>query len=145
MSREVLLQDDSVLLPSEGEKRISIESGAPSRLPLLDNIHSPMDIRGLELSELENLADEVRKFLISSLSRTGGHLAPNLGIVEITLALHKVFQIPRDEVIFDVGHQAYVHKILTGRRHLFKTLRTFMRGISIFLAISSGVGSRPSS
>ncbi len=131
MSREVLLQDDSVLLPSEGEKRISIESGAPSRLPLLDNIHSPMDIRGLELSELENLADEVRKFLISSLSRTGGHLAPNLGIVEITLALHKVFQIPRDEVIFDVGHQAYVHKILTGRRHLFKTLRTY-RGLSGF-------------
>jgi 1-deoxy-D-xylulose-5-phosphate synthase len=83
------------------------------------------------MEDLEKLAQEIRNFLILNLSRTGGHLAPNLGIVEITLALHKVFSFPRDELIFDVGHQAYVHKILTGRKDLFSTLRKY-RGLSGF-------------
>jgi 1-deoxy-D-xylulose-5-phosphate synthase len=140
MSREVLLHDGPVLLPQEEEKCPEMVSpqdenahGARPRLtlPLLSNIHSPLDVRELCLRDLETLASEVRDFLISSLSRTGGHLAPNLGIVETTLALHKVFKIPQDELIFDVGHQAYVHKMLTGRKHLFDSLRTY-RGLSGF-------------
>ena len=93
------------------------------RYKLLDEIYTPHDMKKLEMEDLEKLAQEIRNFLILNLSRTGGHLAPNLGIVEITLALHKVFSFPRDELIFDVGHQAYVHKILTGRKDLFSTLR----------------------
>jgi len=98
---------------------------------LLDNISSPEDIRKLDLAQLETLADEIREFLIERVSVTGGHLASNLGVVELTLALHKVFQTPRDKIIWDVGHQSYIHKIITGRRERFETLRQ-LGGISGF-------------
>ncbi len=98
---------------------------------LLDNINSPEDIKKLDLLQLERLSREIREFLISKVSVTGGHLASNLGVVELTLALHKVFKTPEDKIIWDVGHQSYVHKILTGRRELFDTLRQ-AKGISGF-------------
>ncbi|WP_027093758.1 1-deoxy-D-xylulose-5-phosphate synthase [Cohnella thermotolerans] len=90
---------------------------------LLDHIDSPADLKKLALSELPQLAQEIRQFLIEKLSATGGHLAPNLGVVELTLALHYLYDSPKDKLIFDVGHQAYVHKMLTGRMDRFHTLR----------------------
>lgn len=92
---------------------------------LLEQIHQPEDLKGLSMKQLETLAEEIRHFLISKLSVTGGHLAPNLGVVELTLALHTLFDSPRDKFIFDVGHQAYVHKMLTGRMDRFDTLRQY--------------------
>ncbi|MGC2209597.1 MAG: 1-deoxy-D-xylulose-5-phosphate synthase [Candidatus Korobacteraceae bacterium] len=92
--------------------------------PILDAIHSPADVKRLSLSELTRLAEEIRGELITVLSRTGGHLGPNLGVVELTLAMHYVFETPRDHFLFDVSHQAYVHKLLTGRRDRFSTIRT---------------------
>lgn len=91
----------------------------------LDKINSPADVKKLSLPQLEQLAKEIRQLLISVISHTGGHLAPNLGVVELTLALHKVFNTPEDKIIFDVGHQAYIHKIITGRREQFPTLRQY--------------------
>src|SRR5579884_2540808 len=90
---------------------------------LLDTIHSPADIKKLSVAELESLAQEIREFLIRTLSKTGGHLGPNLGVVELTLAMHYVFDTPQDKFVFDVSHQVYVHKILTGRREQFETIR----------------------
>ncbi len=98
---------------------------------LLNNIKSPEDIRKLTLAELRSLADEIRSFLLERVSATGGHLASNLGVVELTLALHSVFQTPHDKIIWDVGHQSYVHKIITGRKDQFGTLRQF-NGLSGF-------------
>lgn len=98
---------------------------------LLDNINSPEDIRKLDLQQLNALAEELRQFLIEKVSVTGGHLASNLGVVELTLALHKAFDTPKDKIIWDVGHQSYVHKIITGRRERFATLRQ-LDGISGF-------------
>lgn len=92
---------------------------------LLETINSPADVKKLTVTQLEQLAQEIRQLLISVISRTGGHLAPNLGVVELTLALHKVFSTPRDKLVFDVGHQAYIHKIITGRREQFPTLRQY--------------------
>ncbi|HEY3339626.1 MAG TPA: 1-deoxy-D-xylulose-5-phosphate synthase [Propionicimonas sp.] len=92
-------------------------------MPLLDEINGPDDLRDLTPEQLRQLAEEIRAFLITNVSRTGGHLGPNLGVVELTLALHRVFESPGDAIVFDTGHQSYVHKILTGRRHLFPTLR----------------------
>ena len=92
-------------------------------MPLLDEINGPDDLRDLTPEQLRQLAEEIRAFLISNVSRTGGHLGPNLGVVELTLALHRVFESPSDAIVFDTGHQSYVHKILTGRRDLFPTLR----------------------
>lgn len=100
-------------------------------LELLKTIHSPADVKNLSIEGLDELAKEVRTFLIQSLSQTGGHLASNLGVVELTLALHYVFNSPEDKFVWDVGHQAYVHKILTGRRSQFKHLRQ-MDGMSGF-------------
>jgi 1-deoxy-D-xylulose-5-phosphate synthase len=90
---------------------------------LLDTIHSPADIKKLSVAELESLAQEIRERLIRTLSKTGGHLGPNLGVVELTLAMHYVFDTPKDKFVFDVSHQAYVHKLLTGRREQFETIR----------------------
>jgi 1-deoxy-D-xylulose-5-phosphate synthase len=90
---------------------------------LLDEIQSPADIKGFSLVQLEALAAEIRERLIQTLSRTGGHLGPNLGVVELTLALHYVFDTPKDKFVFDVSHQAYVHKLLTGRVGRFDTMR----------------------
>ena len=90
---------------------------------MLDDIRGPGDLQGLSKRELDLLADEIREFLIHKVAATGGHLGPNLGVVELTLALHRVFESPYDPIVFDTGHQAYVHKILTGRSGDFDTLR----------------------
>ena len=90
---------------------------------LLPEIAGPEDLRGLGYADIDRLCDEIRQFLVDAVSRTGGHLGVNLGVVELTVALHRVFESPRDRIIFDTGHQAYVHKLLTGRRELFSTLR----------------------
>ena len=90
---------------------------------MLEQIRGPADLQHLSQSQLSNLAQEIREFLIHKVAATGGHLGPNLGVVELTLALHRVFDSPHDPIIFDTGHQAYVHKMLTGRSHDFDTLR----------------------
>ena len=90
---------------------------------LLSSIHSPHDLRDLTEDQLKELSLEIRAFLIEHVCQTGGHLGPNLGIIELTLAVHRVFESPRDPIIFDTGHQSYVHKILTGRQDQFPTLR----------------------
>ena len=92
---------------------------------ILETINSPADVKALSLDELKQLAEEIRQFLISVISKTGGHLAPNLGVVELSLALHRVFSTPEDKIVFDVGHQSYIHKIVTGRREQFPTLRQY--------------------
>lgn len=94
-----------------------------SKYEILDKIGSPSDLRELSDEELDTLASEIRRFLVDNVSRTGGHLASNLGVVELTLALHRAMDTPRDRIIFDVGHQSYVHKLVTGRREKFDTLR----------------------
>ena len=98
---------------------------------ILNGINSPDDVKKLDIDELNLLCAQIRTFLIDSVSQTGGHLASNLGVVELTVALHKVFDFPYDKIVFDVGHQSYVHKILTGRRDKFDTLRKF-NGMSGF-------------
>ena len=95
----------------------------PSEFPLLERIEAPAALRGLERAQLKTLADELRSFLLQSVSRTGGHLSSNLGTVELTIALHYVFETPRDRLVWDVGHQSYPHKILTGRREGMARLR----------------------
>ena len=92
---------------------------------LLDKINQPNDIKKLEKEELKDLAQEIREFLINKISTTGGHLASNLGVVELTMALHLVLNLPEDKIVWDVGHQAYTHKILTGRREGFDVLRKY--------------------
>ena len=91
----------------------------------LSQIISPEDIRSLSYEECEDLADDIRTKIIQTVSKNGGHLSSNLGIVEITLALHRVFHMPEDKIVFDVGHQTYTHKLLTGRYNEFHTLRTY--------------------
>ncbi|ETK32435.1 1-deoxy-D-xylulose-5-phosphate synthase [Microbispora sp. ATCC PTA-5024] len=90
---------------------------------ILETIKDPLDVKRLDAAELPRLAAEIRELLVSSVARTGGHLGPNLGVVELTIALHRVFDSPRDPILFDTGHQAYVHKMLTGRAGAFGTLR----------------------
>ena len=90
---------------------------------LLESIESPADLRGLSYGDLATLSDEIRQFIIATVTTTGGHLGSNLGVVELTIALHRVFDSPRDVLLWDTGHQAYVHKLLTGRRYAFKALR----------------------
>jgi 1-deoxy-D-xylulose-5-phosphate synthase len=96
---------------------------APSKTPLLDQVGSPEDLRGLPEKSLRQLADELRQETIDAVAVTGGHLGAGLGVVELTVALHRIFDTPRDRLIWDVGHQAYPHKILTGRRDRIRTLR----------------------
>src|SRR5437588_2078421 len=91
--------------------------------PLLDTVHFPADLRGLAKDQLSQLADELRQEVISAVSVTGGHLGSALGVIELTVALHYVFDTPEDKLIWDVGHQAYPHKIVTGRRDRIRTLR----------------------
>ena len=102
-----------------------------SDYPILDRIHSPTDVRALSRNELPALADELRRFLIESVSKTGGHLSSNLGTVELTVALHHVFNTPEERIVWDVGHQTYCHKILTQRRDAMPGLRHY-GGISGF-------------
>lgn len=101
------------------------------KYPLLSTINSPADLKTLSLDEMGRLAAEVRGKIIETVASTGGHLAPNLGVVELTIALHYVFNAPKDKILWDVGHQSYTHKLLTGRRDRFHTLRTY-GGISGF-------------
>lgn len=102
---------------------------------VLDNINGPEDLKNLKPCCLQTLAGEIRSFLIEKISQTGGHIASNLGVVELTIALHTVFQSPRDKIVWDVGHQTYVHKILTGRKDQLETIRQ-MGGISGFPKIT---------
>ncbi len=99
----------------------------------LNAILSPSELKGLSVEELQALAQEIREQIVLDLNKTGGHLASNLGVVEITLALHYVFNTPQDQILWDVGHQAYVHKLLTGRRERFNTLRQY-QGLSGFIS-----------
>ncbi len=99
------------------------------KTPLLDSVSSPKDLRKFSIKELELIAEEMRSVIIDTVSKNGGHLAPNLGSVEFTLALHRVFDFSKDKIIFDVGHQSYSHKLITGRKELFHTLRKY-QGVS---------------
>ncbi|MBO0709549.1 MAG: 1-deoxy-D-xylulose-5-phosphate synthase, partial [Candidatus Dormibacteraeota bacterium] len=90
---------------------------------MLEAIHSPADLHHLSYAQLDELCQEIRDLLVEGVSRNGGHLSPNLGVVELTVALHRVFESPRDQIVWDTGHQAYVHKLLTGRADVFGTLR----------------------
>jgi len=105
---------------------------------ILDHINEPSHIKELDKQELLTLAHEIRKELIQTISETGGHLGPNLGVVELTIALHNCFNSPKDQIIWDVGHQSYVHKILTGRRDMLKTIRQY-NGLSGFPKRSESV------
>ncbi|MBN1560961.1 1-deoxy-D-xylulose-5-phosphate synthase [candidate division KSB1 bacterium] len=98
---------------------------------LLSQVDSPADIRAFDVPMLARLAKELREFIISTVANTGGHLAPSLGVIELTIVLHYIFDTPRDKIIWDVGHQTYAHKILTGRRDLFPTIRQY-KGLSGF-------------
>ena len=91
---------------------------------MLEKINSVKDLKRLELKEKEELATEIRKYILETISENGGHLASNLGVVELTIALHSIFDVPQDKIIWDVGHQTYTHKILTGRKEQFKNIRT---------------------
>ena len=99
--------------------------------PLLERINAPGEIKNLPADEMPALCEEIRQFLIKSVSETGGHLSSNLGVVELTVALHRVLDFPQDKLLFDVGHQCYTHKLLTGRRAGFAQLRR-KNGISGF-------------
>ena len=99
---------------------------------ILDKVNYPRDLKNLTKRQLQELSSELRHFLIDSVSKTGGHLAAGLGAIEITIALHRVFDTPYDKLIWDIGHQCYPHKILTGRKHLMGSLRK-KDGISGFL------------
>ncbi len=112
---------------------------------ILSTIQGPEDLRSFSIQELEELAQEIREVIIEVVSKNGGHLAPNLGVVELTIALHYVFDLPKDTIIFDVGHQSYTHKLLTGRKDRFHTLRKFAgiagfpkRSESIYDAFDTG-------
>ncbi|MDA7830334.1 1-deoxy-D-xylulose-5-phosphate synthase, partial [Gammaproteobacteria bacterium] len=110
----------------------------PSRkpeTPLLDRVNFPSDIRSFSVSELENLSNEVREFLLYSVGKSGGHLGGGLGVVELTVALHYLFNTPYDNLVWDVGHQAYPHKILTGRKDSIETIRK-KDGLAPFPAIN---------
>ena len=92
---------------------------------ILRNVNYPEDLKKLNLLEKKQLAEEIRKYILEIVSKNGGHLASNLGVVELTIALHSIFNLPEDKIVWDVGHQSYVHKILTGRKEKMKTLRKF--------------------
>src|SRR5262249_41342792 len=105
--------------PTDGRRRVP----QPSQTPLLDRVTTTDDLRRMPENQLRQIADELRHETISAVSVTGGHLGAGLGVVELTVALHYVFDTPRDRIVWDVGHQAYPHKILTGRRDRIRTLR----------------------
>ena len=109
-----------------------------SQKSILENISSPKDLKILSLDQLSILSDELRSELISSVSKTGGHLGAGLGVIELTIALHYIFNAPKDKIIWDVGHQAYPHKILTGRKERMNSLRQ-ENGLSGFTNIQESV------
>ncbi len=116
----------------------SLNSQTDLNFKILQKVNSPDDLKSLSIRELEILAGEIREFIIDTISKVGGHLGASLGVVELTLAVHYVFNAPRDKIIWDTGHQAYVHKIVTGRRDVFHTIRQF-KGISGFLKRSESI------
>src|SRR5205085_2942098 len=128
MMRERPRKKDRMTKSDSSETTTTTET--PKRL--LDGIHSPSDIKALREQDLPQLAQEVREELIRVLSQTGGHLGPNLGVVELTIALHRVFETPKDRFVMDVSHQGYVHKLFTGRLNRFSTMRQF-GGLNGFL------------
>jgi 1-deoxy-D-xylulose-5-phosphate synthase len=101
---------------NDEETRVDDKGLSLAAYPRLAAITSPRDLRHLDLDGCEELAEEIRTFIVDAVTRTGGHLGSNLGAVELTVALHRVFDSPRDVILWDTGHQAYVHKLLTGRR-----------------------------
>ena len=103
---------------------------------ILDKINKPQDLKNLNLEKKVELAREIREYILEIVYKNGGHLASNLGVVELTIALESVFDLPQDKIVWDVGHQSYVHKILTGRKEQMKTLRK-LGGIS---RISQSIG-----
>jgi len=105
---------------------------------ILDKVNSLADLKAMSESEIQDLANEIREVLIQTVSQTGGHLAPNLGVVELTIALHRVFDSPEDKIIWDVGHQCYAHKLLTGRKDRFATIRQY-KGLSGFTSREESV------
>ena len=109
-----------------------------SQKSILENISSPKDLKILSLDQLSILSDELRSELISSVSKTGGHLGAGLGVIELTIALHYIFNAPKDKIIWDVGHQAYPHKILTGRKEKMNSLRQ-ENGLSGFTNIQESI------
>jgi 1-deoxy-D-xylulose-5-phosphate synthase len=122
-------------VPLAGGKETRARAGAraaDATVPLLATIASPADLKSLTVPQLERVAGELRQYIIDVVSKTGGHLAPSLGAVELTLALHYVYDTPRDRIVWDVGHQAYAHKVLTGRRDRLPTLRQY-HGLSGFI------------
>ena len=120
--------------PAQKEMPLMESQPAPLFASLLDGINSPADVKRLTSDQMKTLAEEIRAYLTQTVAKTGGHLAPSLGVVELTLALHKVYDIPKDKLIWDVGHQGYVHKIITGRREQLPTIRQH-EGLSGFLRI----------
>ena len=90
---------------------------------MLEKINGVEDVKKLNIKEKANLAEEIREYILETVSENGGHLASNLGVVELTIALHSIFDVPQDKIIWDVGHQCYVHKILTGRKEQMNTIR----------------------
>src|SRR5262245_33643085 len=104
----------------------------PSRMSILENISSPADLRRLRLDQLQSVADEIRQYILETMSRVGGHTGASLGAVELAVALHYAFDTPHDRLVWDVGHQAYAHKILTGRRESLPTIKQY-GGLSGFL------------
>ena len=119
-------------MKSSSSKSAQTSEGTVAPLRLLDGVRSPADIKALREQDLLQLAQEVREELIRVLSQTGGHLGPNLGVVELTIALHRVFNTPHDRFVMDVSHQGYVHKLFTGRLDRFNTMRQF-GGLNGFL------------
>ena len=103
--------------------------------PMLDQVDLPSDLQGLDIKQLENLASDIREYILDTISITGGHLAAGLGTVELSIALHHIFNTPKDKIIWDVGHQCYPHKILTGRKNRLISVRKY-KGISGFLKIN---------
>ncbi len=116
---------------------------ANTKTPLLNRVREPADLRNFSIAQLQELAGEVRQDMIESVSTTGGHLGAGLGVVELTVALHHVFETPKDTLIWDVGHQAYPHKILTGRRERMGTIRQGggLRQLQTSLAAQAPAGS----
>jgi 1-deoxy-D-xylulose-5-phosphate synthase len=106
---------------------------------MLESIKGPHDLKRIPSEQLGSLAEEIRQFLITKVSKTGGHLGPNLGVVELTMAIHRTFDSPKDVILFDTGHQSYVHKILTGRADQFDALRQRVESLDIPIAVRASM------
>ena len=124
-------REEGIIQGMKKGKKVGLEEGKKEGVKMLEKINSPEDVKKLNYQEKKELAEEIRKYILEIVSENGGHLASNLGVVELTLALHSVFNVPKDKIVWDVGHQTYVHKILTGRKEELKTLRK-LNGIAGF-------------